>query len=65
MHADHHLGLLSIIRERSKLSAAPLVVIGPPALAEWLEEAAFFEEELLQFKFYDARDFLQKGKQGK
>lgn len=44
MHADHHLGLLRIlairkeIAQRSGVAEAGLLVVGPPALKEWLDE---------------------------
>ena len=36
LHADHHLGILQIIKERSFLTPEPLMMIIPPAVNKWL-----------------------------
>jgi len=46
MHADHHLGLLRVLAIRHELTqragdegvGQPLLVVGPPALKEWIDE---------------------------
>jgi ribonuclease Z len=52
-HADHHLGLLTVIAERKRLikgqsspSFAPLVVVAPPSVLLFLEENALLDGEL-------------------
>ena len=38
MHADHHLGLVEILRTRTELGAPPLLIYGPLKLRLWLRE---------------------------
>ena len=38
MHADHHLGLLSLLQGRPE--GRPLLVVAPMAMRAWLREAA-------------------------
>jgi ribonuclease Z len=60
MHADHHLGLVRILRERPT-SAAPLVVIGPSELEPWLEEVSFLMPLVRgRFSFFDAELFVDR-----
>jgi ribonuclease Z len=53
-HADHHLGLLTVIAERKKvimkqnsLSFKPLVVVAPPSVLLFLEENALLDGYLV------------------
>ncbi|KNC47300.1 zinc phosphodiesterase ELAC protein 2 [Thecamonas trahens ATCC 50062] len=43
IHADHHLGLVSVLARRTALGLPPTVVIGPAALGLWLAEIACLE----------------------
>lgn len=36
MHADHHLGLLSILQERRKLIDTPVFLLAPKQIESWL-----------------------------
>lgn len=38
LHADHHLGLISILQERSKVTRDKLVLIAPVAVKSWLQD---------------------------
>ena len=38
MHADHHLGVSSIIQYREKLTSDPINIIGPFDIECWLRE---------------------------
>ena len=52
IHADHHLGLVQLLEERSALApGAPLVVIGPHALRLWLRDAAAALHAPLESRF--------------
>ena len=37
LHADHHLGMLQIIKARAALTSDPLILIIPPAVTKWLQ----------------------------
>lgn len=58
MHADHHLGLLGILRKREAVLAArgmkspPVVVVAPAALERWLE--AYCSIEHVPYSFVSA-----------
>jgi ribonuclease Z len=65
IHADHHLGLLTLLYERKELLARrkreerwpQLVVIGPRQLREWLnhfEKTVYGSNSVLLYKFCDA-----------
>jgi len=57
MHADHHLGLVSILIERAKVIAsdeAPLLVVGPRKLHEWLSRLGATMK--LSFRFVPCGD---------
>ena len=38
LHADHHLGILQLIKNRSSLTSEPLKLIIPPAVNQWLNK---------------------------
>lgn len=56
MHADHHLGLLRILAIRQELEhkggevGEGLMVVGPPALKEWLDEYSS-QIQALRYRF--------------
>jgi ribonuclease Z len=55
MHADHHLGLLSLLRQRSR-AAPPLVIVGPDALEEFLRDCLSGDGSLSDnYRFYAIR----------
>ena len=57
LHADHHVGLPTIIRERR--GGAPLLVIGPSRLYLWLLEVTRLDTTLFQrWAFVDCEHFL-------
>ncbi|CAG2104751.1 unnamed protein product [Medioppia subpectinata] len=37
LHADHHLGILNLLKKRSSITSEPLLMIIPPAVINWLE----------------------------
>jgi len=58
MHADHHLGLISLLKKFDELNKRPddtMIVIGPYLLLQWLKDYATTSEKL-KFKFIDCRD---------
>ena len=68
MHADHHLGLVRVISERSKASAGvpPLPVIGPRPLGEWLHELAQCGvlPDSTRWRFYDSERTVERPEWG-
>ena len=65
LHADHHLGLPSLIRERAAaragqhLNAQPVLVVGPSRLYAWLLEATRLDDALVgAWSFADAEHFF-------
>lgn len=64
MHADHHLGTLRLIVERSKarsrlsLPEIPILIVGPTRMYFWLLEMSRIDKELAgQWRFADAEYF--------
>eukprot|EP01130_Rhizamoeba_saxonica_P012824 TRINITY_DN5452_c0_g1_i2.p1 TRINITY_DN5452_c0_g1~~TRINITY_DN5452_c0_g1_i2.p1 ORF type:complete len:400 (-),score=81.66 TRINITY_DN5452_c0_g1_i2:187-1386(-) len=62
LHADHHLGLFSILSKRQSLLEAndnytPINIIGPTAFEFWLEE--YSEIETLRYKFTDCNNITE------
>ena len=52
MHADHHLGLISVLEARTSLvPREPLLVLGPLALQTWLRSAAAALHLPLAFRY--------------
>lgn len=37
MHADHHIGLISLLKERQKITQDPLYLFTPGYIASWLQ----------------------------
>lgn len=37
LHADHHIGLIGLLRERERLTQDPLYVFAPAHIAAWLQ----------------------------
>ena len=58
MHADHHLGLISILYFRSKLTDVPCFVIGPAILEDWIRECQSIMNLDFDFRFFCAELFL-------
>lgn len=61
MHADHHLGLIMLIKEINKLKTEKdesLLVMGPSLLLQWLADYAVVSESL-KFRFVNCRDSWQ------
>ena len=64
MHADHHLGIIKLIRLRAqtcrKRGESPaLLVIGPSRLYHWLLESTWIDQDLVgAWQFVDAEHFL-------
>jgi ribonuclease Z len=62
MHADHHMGLVMVLRERTRLAAErsmtppPLPVVGPTSMLYFLTEWCAIES--LHFRFVDCEDVL-------
>ncbi|KAI8914665.1 beta-lactamase-like protein [Gorgonomyces haynaldii] len=50
LHADHHLGLISILKERSNWTSKPLVIVGPPFMERFLNEASTYEDLAYEFR---------------
>lgn len=66
MHADHHLGIMRLIKERAGAlarggrRAPPVLVVGPTRLYLWLLEASRLDASLLgAWRFVDAEHFVQ------
>lgn len=58
LHADHHVGLPGLIRERPA-GARPLLVVGPSRLYLWLLEATRLDAGLVgRWAFVDCEQFL-------
>ena len=73
MHADHHLGLASILTARHRVlmavaasqaasasipaTATPLIVVGPTRLAAWLAELQAALGQVISYVFVDNADF--------
>eukprot|EP00180_Rhodochaete_pulchella_P002331 Plantae.Rhodophyta-Rhodochaete_pulchella.ctg35352.p1 GENE.Plantae.Rhodophyta-Rhodochaete_pulchella.ctg35352~~Plantae.Rhodophyta-Rhodochaete_pulchella.ctg35352.p1 ORF type:complete len:456 (+),score=73.84 Plantae.Rhodophyta-Rhodochaete_pulchella.ctg35352:38-1369(+) len=55
MHADHHLGLLSILERRLALEDVdrPLLIVGPAPLEAWLTEISQVLTDPVRFMFFD------------
>lgn len=64
LHADHHLGLLRVLSERTKLSLEseqplpPVLVVGPVMMGWWLEDFAANSHDPIQYQFLDNDHFL-------
>lgn len=37
LHADHHIGLIGLLKEREKITQDPLYLFAPPYIAAWLQ----------------------------
>ncbi|CAL1689320.1 unnamed protein product [Lasius platythorax] len=37
LHADHHIGLIGLLKEREKVTQDPLYLFAPPYIAAWLQ----------------------------
>lgn len=66
IHADHHLGLIHILKKRETIDmesdvADDLVIIGPAKIRKWLEEYNRFCEDI-EYRFVDSRDLVIKGR---
>jgi len=70
MHADHHLGLLKILTARqqrlpsdsSGTRAPPVIVVGPPELAWWLQDYSNVDTTICgSYHFVDAFDLQVAG----
>lgn len=52
-HADHHLGLIEIMRQRRVCKEEPLLIVGPPQIRTWLEHfCRTFEDLSAHYRFY-------------
>ncbi|KAI8843421.1 beta-lactamase-like protein [Chytriomyces cf. hyalinus JEL632] len=64
LHADHHLGVVNILKRIHELqtevsNASPVCVVGPLLYLRWLEEYADVEEfGFEKLLLFDSRDFL-------
>ncbi|XP_022651971.1 zinc phosphodiesterase ELAC protein 2-like [Varroa destructor] len=64
MHADHHLGLITMINERTKLGVeTTLRVIGPISLLQWLQKYGELFGQL-KFDFVNSATFQGKATEG-
>lgn len=59
MHADHHLGLIKVLKEREnifnelEIEYKPILLIGPNNLCSWLKKYSMNFEKLHSFRFVE------------
>ena len=62
-HADHHLGILRLLSERSAICNSPLILMAPRDLFDWLNE--YHEPEIRRsYLAVDCFDMLHDGRCG-
>ncbi|XP_043289632.1 ribonuclease Z, mitochondrial isoform X2 [Venturia canescens] len=61
LHADHHIGLLGLLRERECATKDPVILLAPEQIATWLRiYQKRFESISHQYNLLSNRDFILK-----
>lgn len=59
LHADHHLGVIGILKERAKFTNDPLFLLAPQQMSEWLQfYNKRFEHISHNYRLFSNRDFI-------
>jgi len=61
MHADHHIGLIGLLKERGKVTEDPLYLFAPGHIAPWLQMYhKYFESILHRITLVPNKEFFME-----